>query len=190
MNAPAEVKVIDLPTQITAARRELAMRKSVYPHHIERKKLSEAKAAEEIANMEAIIRTLEWLYANEDRIRAKVQTVDEHDALPMPVAESTNTYRFQKAMFLDMTKGGYEQRREVVDEAGNVLGVKIEGRETRDSKPYVHFVPVGFRTYDKPGTFIAAYERGEWKAREAEGERQLEPRHVGDDLCPPEAQTA
>lgn len=62
--------MIDLPTQIAAARRELAMRQSVYPHHIERKKLSAEKAAQEIANMEAIIRTLEWLYANEIEVRA------------------------------------------------------------------------------------------------------------------------
>lgn len=63
-------RTIDLPTQIQAAKRELDMRKHVYPHHVERRKLSQEKADAEIANMEAIVRTLEWLYRHETDIRA------------------------------------------------------------------------------------------------------------------------
>src|SRR4051812_49393638 len=125
--------MIDLPTQIAAAQRELAMRRSVYPHHIERKKLSKEKADAEIANMEAIIRTLEWLYANEEKIRAKVKALTEHDVEPIPETQSASVYRMANAVFLDMARGGWERRYEIIDEAGRVIGTKIEGCETRGS---------------------------------------------------------
>jgi hypothetical protein len=68
----AERPMIELPTQIAAARRELELRKRVYPHWITTKRMSQDKADAEIANMEAIIRTLEWLYKHEIEIRAWV----------------------------------------------------------------------------------------------------------------------
>lgn len=158
--------MVDLPTQIAAARRELEMRKHVYPHHIERKKMSAEKAAQEIANMEAIIRTLEWLNENEAKIKAKVATVDQHDAEPMGEIESPNTYRLTGAIFLDMARGGWERRYKIIDEAGAEIGTKIEGCKSRADKPYVYFEPYGFMCFQTAKAFIEAYERGDWKAKE------------------------
>lgn len=158
--------LVDLPTQVAAARRELEMRRRVYPHWVNVKKMGQAKADEEIANMEAIIRTLEWLAENEAKIKARVATVDEHDAEPLGEVESTNVYKAGNAVFLDMSKGGYEQRREVTDEAGRVIGTRIDGRKTRADKPYTYFEPAGYQCFQTAKAFIEAYERGDWKARE------------------------
>lgn len=48
-----------LTDQIASARRELSMRRRVYPGWVERKKMSQHAADHEIACMEAIIETLE-----------------------------------------------------------------------------------------------------------------------------------
>lgn len=54
---------VDLSVQIAAANRELAMRRVVYPRRVAEKRMTELKAAAEIAAMEAIVRTLEGLQA-------------------------------------------------------------------------------------------------------------------------------
>jgi GH15 family glucan-1,4-alpha-glucosidase len=48
-----------LTDQIASARRELSMRRRVYPSWIERKRMTQTQADHEIACMEAIIATLE-----------------------------------------------------------------------------------------------------------------------------------
>jgi hypothetical protein len=140
----------DLPTQIAAARRSHDQMPSPV--------------------MVSIIATLEWLYANQPKIKAKVQTLEEYEAGPQPVpdAESTGVYRLGNAVFLDLAKGGWQRRYDVLDEAGQVIGTKIEGAETRSGKPYVAFEPFGYRTFDTAKAFIAAEERGQWKPKHAE----------------------
>jgi len=51
--------------QLKEARREVAMRKSVYPRWIAARRMTETKAAEQIALMEAIAATLEPLAEQE-----------------------------------------------------------------------------------------------------------------------------
>lgn len=57
----------DLPPQVSLARqiesvkREITLRKRVYPNRIANHRMSEAFAAEEIGAMEAVLRTLEGL---------------------------------------------------------------------------------------------------------------------------------
>lgn len=57
--------MIDIEAQVACARREVAMRKRVYPRWIESGRFSQAKADHEIAAMEAIIATLEAVAAKE-----------------------------------------------------------------------------------------------------------------------------
>lgn len=52
---------IPLEVQIACAKRELAMRKRVYPTFVAGKRLNKFKAEEEIAAMAAILATLEGL---------------------------------------------------------------------------------------------------------------------------------
>lgn len=48
-----------LPDQLSAARRELALRRRVYPNWIRANRMSTEKAKHEIEAMEAIVQTLE-----------------------------------------------------------------------------------------------------------------------------------
>lgn len=50
---------VPIDVQITSAKRELRLRRNVYPKWIESRRMSEATANLEIASMEAIIETLE-----------------------------------------------------------------------------------------------------------------------------------
>jgi hypothetical protein len=59
MNEPE----VNLPTQLQCARRELAMRKRVYPNFVGAKRMTQFKADDEIRWMEAIVKTLEGLVA-------------------------------------------------------------------------------------------------------------------------------
>ena len=53
--------MITIQQQIDCVRREIAMRKSVYPRWIEAGKMTGAKAAHEIEAMQAVLATLESL---------------------------------------------------------------------------------------------------------------------------------
>lgn len=61
---------VPIAEQIKEAERELAMRRSAYPKWIEAGRLKQPDADRQIANQEAIIRTLTWLRTNEADIRA------------------------------------------------------------------------------------------------------------------------
>lgn len=52
---------ITLEMQIACAKREVALRKRVYPRFVAAKRLNEFKAEEEIAVMTAVVATLESL---------------------------------------------------------------------------------------------------------------------------------
>ena len=60
--------MIDLADQLKEARRELALRKHVYPGFIKRGKLTEGQADYAIAAMEAIVQTLARLDAEQRQL--------------------------------------------------------------------------------------------------------------------------
>lgn len=62
--ARTEAEAVPLEVQLTCAKRELALRKRVYPAWINAKRMNQFKAQEEIAAMAAIVQTLEDLVAN------------------------------------------------------------------------------------------------------------------------------
>lgn len=55
---PAAPASVSLARQIECAERELRLRRSVYPRRIENRQMTQAKADEEIACMEAVLVTL------------------------------------------------------------------------------------------------------------------------------------
>lgn len=57
--------IITTADKLAAAKRELAVRKAVYPKWVEQNKMSAGKAAHEIAAMEAIVKDYEWQVAQE-----------------------------------------------------------------------------------------------------------------------------
>jgi hypothetical protein len=63
---------ITLDAQIADVEREISMRKAVYPKWIAAGKLKQAKADAQIASMEAVSVTLNWLRRNEETIRRAV----------------------------------------------------------------------------------------------------------------------
>jgi hypothetical protein len=57
--------MITLDEQIACVRREIAMRKRVYPDWVDRRRMSPQKAQHETAAMEAVLATLERVQASE-----------------------------------------------------------------------------------------------------------------------------
>lgn len=68
--AQAAPKKFSLASQIAEVKRELGQRAEVYPRLVSSRGMREAEASMKIALMEAVKRTLEWLQANEARIKA------------------------------------------------------------------------------------------------------------------------
>ena len=56
---------ISLQTQLECAKREVAMRRRVYPRWVEADRMTQVKSAQEISAMEAIVETLARLRAAE-----------------------------------------------------------------------------------------------------------------------------
>jgi hypothetical protein len=70
---------VPLELQIKCVRRELALRRNVYPVRVRARKMNGAEAAEEIERMEAVLATLEWCLDNrqalhELQLRATLST--------------------------------------------------------------------------------------------------------------------
>lgn len=59
-----------LDSQIAEVKREIAQRRNVYPRMVSQRQISADRADLQIALMESVLRTLEWLRRNETRIRA------------------------------------------------------------------------------------------------------------------------
>lgn len=59
--APVDPTSVGIEQQIACAKRELAMRKNVYPRLVGGKRMTQFKADDEIAAMAAIVKTLESL---------------------------------------------------------------------------------------------------------------------------------
>lgn len=55
---------VGIEEQIDCARRELQLRRAVYPRQIAKRRISAAFANAELRRMDAIVKTLEWIRAN------------------------------------------------------------------------------------------------------------------------------
>lgn len=62
---------VSLAQQIEEVERELELRRRVYPHQVARGQMRQSIADYHMARMQAVLRTLQWLRANEDAIKAK-----------------------------------------------------------------------------------------------------------------------
>lgn len=60
---------ISLQHQIKEVEREIALRKSVYPGFVARKKMRQGEADEHLERMQAVLVTLQWLGENEVAIK-------------------------------------------------------------------------------------------------------------------------
>jgi hypothetical protein len=60
---------ISLNQQIDEVKRELKMRADVYPRQVNSGKLRQSLADYQIERMQAVLKTLEWLQANEHKIK-------------------------------------------------------------------------------------------------------------------------
>lgn len=63
---------ISLNQQIDEVDRELVQRAAVYPRLVSANKLAQSKADYQMARMQAVKRTLEWLRNNEGAIKGRV----------------------------------------------------------------------------------------------------------------------
>ncbi|MBP0439458.1 hypothetical protein [Tianweitania sediminis] len=79
MTSPAKIPLVG---QIAEVRRELALRRSVYPGLISRGKMREAEAELCTKRMEAVLATLHWCQENETDIRAYVAAKRAGDGAP------------------------------------------------------------------------------------------------------------
>lgn len=66
-----------LDSQIAEVRREIDMRKRVYPGWVQGRRLSQGKADMQMDLMYSVLATLEWLKNNEAAVRAAVGGGDE-----------------------------------------------------------------------------------------------------------------
>lgn len=64
--AATEALVFDLAAQVAEIRREIAMRRRVYPRFVADERMSQAEATARIATMQAALATLEALQAERD----------------------------------------------------------------------------------------------------------------------------
>jgi hypothetical protein len=64
---------VPINQQISAAHRELAIRRKVFPQRVSAGKMRQGEADHEIACMAAIIDTLEWVELHRDTIIAEVK---------------------------------------------------------------------------------------------------------------------
>lgn len=60
---------ISLNQQIDEVKRELAKRSEVYPHMVHSGKMRQSIADYQVERMQAVLKTLEWLQRNEDKVR-------------------------------------------------------------------------------------------------------------------------
>lgn len=63
---------VSLTSQIAAVQREIAQRAKVYPRLVAKGQMRQAEAELHIKHMEAVLKTLHWLQANETDVRAFV----------------------------------------------------------------------------------------------------------------------
>lgn len=159
-----------LREQLEEVEREIRLRKDVYTRAVAAGHMRQAIADYHLGRMEGVLATLGWLSDNEQRIKAKVEFLENQDlvvAMPEPLPASGRVYKQQATMFLDMAKGGYLQIYNVRDGEA-VIGVKTVRAETRNAAVTTSY-QLGDVSFDNVAEFIAAYEAG-LGAPKAEGE--------------------
>lgn len=75
---------IHLAAQIMEVEREISLRRSVYPGWVSRGKLKQSQSDLHIAQMQAVLSTLQWLQDHEGIIRDAIEErrKNEHEAEP------------------------------------------------------------------------------------------------------------
>ena len=68
---------VPLPAQIAAVAREIAMRRNVYRHRVGKGDMTQAAADAEIAAMQAVMATLQWVQRHRDRLIAMAHELRE-----------------------------------------------------------------------------------------------------------------
>lgn len=63
---------VALADQIAEVAREIALRANVYKARIARQQMTQQEATLHMERIEAVLATLKWLQANEEKIKAKV----------------------------------------------------------------------------------------------------------------------
>jgi len=91
--AAASIPASPIAEQIACVASEIAMRERVYPKWVNSKRMTAEKAAAELETMQAVRRTLQWLQANEARIKSKVEIITR--------VESEAAFRAALAAFPD-----------------------------------------------------------------------------------------
>ena len=69
--------MIPLNQQIAEVHRELAMRSRVYPDLVAKKKMRQGEADMHMARMTAVLKTLEFVLGNSEKIRADFGVFDD-----------------------------------------------------------------------------------------------------------------
>lgn len=64
---------ISIDQQIEEVEREIKLREGVYPRQVTSGKMRQSVADFHIERMTAVLRTLQWLRENEEKIRAKAE---------------------------------------------------------------------------------------------------------------------
>jgi len=78
----------NLTAQIAEVERELTMRRKVYPHFVASEKLTHDEAKYYMGRMEAVLKTLKWLQANEARIKEKTRPDESGRAVESATSSS------------------------------------------------------------------------------------------------------
>ena len=73
---------MSLSMQLEEVLYEIGMRQTVYPRLIQRKTLRQSEADFHVERMQAVAKTIEWLIANEQKIKAALQPEPEPEVDP------------------------------------------------------------------------------------------------------------
>lgn len=85
-------KRYSLTTQIAEVARELQMRRQVYPGLVNSRAKRQAEADMQIAIMEGVLATLQWLQKNEDAIKAGDETRENYAAALRLIRETLEQF--------------------------------------------------------------------------------------------------
>ena len=62
------ISKVPLTDQIAEVKRELALRRNVYPQFVARGKMDQSEADDHLQRMAGVLQTLEWMAANRERL--------------------------------------------------------------------------------------------------------------------------
>src|SRR5205085_7491490 len=141
-------------------KRELDVRSKVYKREVAAGKLGFEKAELQWDVMKSVLDTLEWLAANEAKIKAKVEQPTK-----FPSETSGRTYTQKFTGHIDYERGSWQSSYEVFDDTGALIGFRHVGQDKKKGETYDVLTPYGSQEFKSTREFIAAYERGDWKPR-------------------------